>query len=127
MDPTRKKTPSDTTDFEREQLRFFLSRENIPETLAELNPSLAWLPELARMSVIRSPAELTPWIEKNFDSPDAVREVAANLWFFDVRAAELLELGLNRRRDVLSPLLIKCWRAIIRHIRDNPAGRRKRA
>ena len=71
MEPTRKKTPSDTTDFEREQLRFFLSREDVAETLAELNPSLAWLPEFARMKVIQSPGQLTPWIEKNFDDPEA--------------------------------------------------------
>jgi hypothetical protein len=122
MEPTRKKTPSDTTDFEREQLRFFLGREDVAETLAELNPSLAWLPELARMKVIRSPEQLTPWIEKNFDDPDAVREVAANLGFFDERSAELLELRLNRRRNSLSPLLAKSWQLIIRHIRDTPRG-----
>jgi hypothetical protein len=122
MEPTEKKTPTDTTDFEREQLRFFLSREDIAETLAELNPSLAWLSEFARMKVIQSSAELTPWIEKNFDDPKAVREVSANLKFFDETAAELLELRLNRGRDTLSPLLAKSWQLIIRHIRDNPRG-----
>jgi hypothetical protein len=122
MEPSRKKTPSDTTDFEREQLRFFLSREDVAERLAELNPSLAWLPELARMKVIQTPGQLTPWIEKNFDDPEAVREVSANLGFFDERAAELLELRLNRRHDTLSPLLTKSWQLIIRHIRDTPRG-----
>lgn len=122
MEPTKKKTPSDTTDFEREQLRFFLSREDVADRLAELNPSLAWLPELTRMKVIQSPAELTPWIEKNFDDPEAVRDVAANLGFFDERAADLLEFRLNRKRSTLSPLLSKSWQLIIRHIRDNPRG-----
>jgi hypothetical protein len=122
MEPTRKKTPSDTTDFEREQLRFFLSRDDVSERLAELNPSLAWLPELARMKVIQSPGQLAPWIEKNFGDPEAVREVAANIGFFDERAAELLEFRLNRQRDTLSPFLIKSWQLIIRHIRDIPRG-----
>jgi len=122
MEPTKKKTPSDTTDFEREQLRFFLSREDVADKLLELNPSLAWLSELARMKVIQSPAQLTPWIEKNFDDPEAVREVSGNLEFFDERAAELLEFRLNRRRDTLPPLLAKSWQLIIRHIRDNPRG-----
>ena len=122
MEPTRKKTPSDTSDFEREQLRFFLSREDVAEKLAELNPSLAWLPELARMKVIQSPSQLTPWIEKNFDDPEAIREVSANLGFFDERAADLLEFRLNRQRDTLSPLLTKSWQLIVRHIRDTPRG-----
>jgi hypothetical protein len=122
METTKKKTPSDTTDFEREQLRFFLSREDVADKLAELNPSLAWLPELARMKVIQSAVQLTPWIEKNFDDLEAVREVSGNLEFFDERAAELLEFRLNRRLDTLSPLLSKSWQLIIRHIRDNPRG-----
>jgi hypothetical protein len=122
MEPTKKKTPNETTDFEREQLRFFLSREDVADKLAELNPSLAWLSELARMKVIHSGAQLTQWIERNFDDPEAVREVSGNLDFFDERAAELLEFRLNRRRDTLPPLLAKCWQLIIRHIRDNPRG-----
>jgi hypothetical protein len=122
MEPTRKRTPSDTSDFEREQLRFFLSREDVGEKLAELNPSLAWLPELARMKVIKSPAELTPWIEKNFDDPEAVREVSANLEFFDETAAGLLEFRLNRTRHTLPSFLAKSWQLIIRHIRSSPRG-----
>ncbi len=38
MESTKKKTPRDATDFEREQLRFFLSQEDVAEKLAELNP-----------------------------------------------------------------------------------------
>ena len=123
MKPTKtRKTPSDVTEFEREQLRFFLSRADVAQVLAELNPSLAWLPELARMKVIQSPAQLTPWIEKNFGDAAAVREVSANLEFFDERAADLLELRLNRQIEVLPPLLVKSWQLIIRHIRNNPTG-----
>jgi hypothetical protein len=122
MEQTKKKTPRDTTDFEREQLRFFLSREDVAEKLAELNPSLAWLPEFARLKVFQSAVQLAPWIEKNFDDPEAVREVSGNLEFFDEGAAALLESGLNHRNDTLPPLLVKSWQLIIRHIRDNPRG-----
>jgi hypothetical protein len=122
MEPTKKKTPRDTSEFEREQLRFFLSREDVADKLAELNPSLAWLPELVRMKVVQSAVQLTPWIEKNFDDPEAVREVSRNLEYFDERTAELLESRLNRRRDTLPPLLAKSWQLIIRHIRDHPRG-----
>jgi hypothetical protein len=122
MEPTKKKTPRDATDFEREQLRFFLSQEDVANKLAELNPSLAWLPELARMKVIEEPVQLTPWIEQNFGDPEAVREVSGNLEYFDERSAELLEFRLNNRRDRLPPLLTKGWQLIIRHIRDHPRG-----
>lgn len=122
MQQTKKKTPSDTTDLEREQLRFFLSREDVAGKLAELNPSLAWLPELVRMKVIQSTDQLAPWIEKNFDDPEAVREVSGNLDFFDERTAALLEFSLNRGRDALPRHLVKSWQLIIRHIRENPRG-----
>src|SRR5260370_32788922 len=119
MEPTKKKTPYESTDFEREQLRFFLGREDVADKLAELNPSLAWLPELARIKVIQSSSELTPWIEKNFDDPEAVRESSGNLDYFDEIAADLLHFRLNRRRYTLPPLLATRWHLIIRHIRDN--------
>ena len=122
MEPKAKKTPADTTEFEREQLRFFLSQTDVAETLAELNPSLAWLSELARMKVFQSASQLTPWIEKNFGDPEAVREISANLDFFDDRAAVMLEHALKRWRDTMPPLLAKSWRLIIRHIRENPRG-----
>jgi hypothetical protein len=120
MDASRKKTPSDATDFEREQLRFFLSQENVGERLAELNPSLSWLPELARMKLVQSFAQFAPWIEKNFDDYDAIREVVANLGYFDETAADILEYRLHRVTPPLTPLLSKSWQLIIRHIRENP-------
>jgi hypothetical protein len=42
----RKKTPSEASEFEREQLRFLLSGDDVAATLASVNPSLAWLPVL---------------------------------------------------------------------------------
>jgi hypothetical protein len=122
MEPIKKKTPSDTTEFEREQLRFLLSQGDVSSSLAELNPSLAWLPELAKMKVIQKPDQLAPWIERNFADPEAVREVAANLEYFDEPAADMLEFRLNRQRNNLSALLVKSWQLIIRHIRNARRG-----
>jgi hypothetical protein len=122
MEPGKKKTPNDTTEFEREQLRFFLSRDDVSDTLAEINPSLAWLPELAKMKVIENSAQLAPWIERNFADAEAVREVAANLNFFDRTAAELIQFRLNHQIESLPPVLAKSWQLIIRHIRDTSRG-----
>src|SRR5260221_653619 len=82
MRDTSKKTPKDATELEREQLRFFLASSNVSAVLAELNPSLAWLPMLAELELIDADTQLAPWIEKNFAEADAVREVAANIRFF---------------------------------------------
>lgn len=114
----RKKTPRDVSEFEREQLRFFLMRDDLAMTLAELNPSIAWLPWLNEMKLLQPRTQLAPWIEKNFGEPDGIRDVAANLHFFDAHTAELLEFRLNRQQDVLPPLLIKCWRLIIKYTRS---------
>lgn len=120
--PRSKKTPRDASEFEREQLRFFLTRDDITATLAEINPSIAWLPWLAEMKLLQPSTQLAPWIEKNFVEPDGIRDVAANIRFFDADTAELLEFRLNRQLDALSPLLIKCWRLIIRHMRSVRRG-----
>lgn len=112
---SRRNTPKDTTEFEREQLRFLLARSDIAVVLAEINPSLAWLPVLAELNLINANTHLAPWIEKNFASVDAVREVAANIHFFGPDAAEVLELRLNQREGI-PPLLVRCWRLIIRYI-----------
>src|SRR5208282_2059892 len=122
MEPIKKKTPSDTTEFEREQLRFFLSQGDVSNSLAELNPSLAWLPELAKMKVIQNPGQLAPWIERNFADPEAVREVAANLGYFDETTVDTLEFRLNLQRNNLPTLLAKSWQLIIRHIRNARRG-----
>ena len=59
----RKKTPRDASEFEREQLKFFLTRDDLSATLAELNPSIAWLPWLAEMKLLQQDTQLAPWIE----------------------------------------------------------------
>ena len=120
--PRRKKTPRDASEFEREQLRYFLTRDDLTTTLADINPSIAWLPWLAEMKLLQPGTQLAPWIEKNFAQPDGVRDVAANVHYFDGETAELLELRLNRQIDALPPVLIKCWRLIIRHMRGAPRG-----
>ena len=117
-----KKTPQDASEFEREQLSFLLNRENVAGVLAEINPSLAWLPILADMKLIKRDREVISWIEKNFADADAVREVAANSRFFSEESAGFLEFRLNQTKG-LPPLLAKCWRLIIRHMRSGERGR----
>ncbi len=80
--PTRKKTPEDTSEFEREQLRFFLSGDDLAATLATVNPSLAWLPVLSEMKLLENDIQLIAWVERNFADVDAVRDVVNNLHFF---------------------------------------------
>jgi len=116
MRDTPKKTPKDATEFEREQLRFFLSKGDAVAVLAEVNPSLAWLPMLAELKLIDAETELAPWIQKNFGQADAIREVTANIHFFGPDTADILEFRLNQTQD-LPPLLMRCWRLIIRHMR----------
>ncbi len=122
MEQTAKKTPTSASEFERSQLRFFLEQGNISQTLAEFNPSLAWLAEIAKMDLIQSPAELAPWIEQNFNDPGAVREVVTNINFFDERAGKQLEWALNRKHGELDPAIAESWQLIIRHIRNTPRG-----
>ena len=122
MRPFQKKTPTEATDFEREQLRFFLSSGNLTEMLIELNPSLAWLPMLSQMNLIKDEKQLVPWVERNFADPEAVREVAANIHYFGPESAEILEFGLNKMGDQLAPLLLKSWRLVIRGMRNNRRG-----
>ena len=99
MTASQKKTPSDATDFEREQLRFLLGRNDLTATLVEFNPSLAWLPILGEMKLIREETQLAPWIERNFASLEAIRDIAANIRFFGPETADILEFRLNREPD----------------------------
>jgi hypothetical protein len=117
-----RKTPEDATDFEREQLRFFLSGDDLATTLATINPSLAWLPVLSQMKLIQGETQLVDWIERNFTDVNAVREVVANIRFFGPDAANILEYRLNSQIDRLPPLLGKCWHLIIRHMRTVKQG-----
>src|SRR5258707_7200285 len=102
--PRRTKTPRDASEFEREQLRFFLTRDDMTAALADINPSIAWLPWLADMKLLQSSTQLARWIEKNFVEPDGIRDVAANIHYFDADTAEFLEFRLNRQLDALSPV-----------------------
>lgn len=112
-----RKTPEDATEFQREQLRFLLSEGDPGTTLSEINPSLAWLPVLWKMSLIRPDTQLASWIERNFDDEQSIRDVVANLRFFTPETAIILQSRLNAHSDRLSPLLIKCWQLIIRQMK----------
>jgi hypothetical protein len=119
---TEKTTPIDVSEFERQQLRFFLGNSDMGSILSEMNPSLAWLPILAEMNLLRDDAALPLWVERNFNSLDAVRDVVANIRFFRAESAQILEYRLNGQRDEVEPLLAKCWQLIIRHIRNAQHG-----
>ena len=120
-DTLKKKTPQDSTEFEREQLRFFLTDSNAGAVLANINPSLAWLPFIAALNLKDPETQFTAWIEKNFGDPDAVREVAANIRFFGPETGAILEFRLNQTPGIPA-LLITCWRLIIRHMRAAERG-----
>jgi hypothetical protein len=122
VETTQKTTPIDVSEFEREQLRFFLGNNDMGSILSEMNPSLAWLPILAEMNLLQNDAALPLWVERNFNSLDAVREVVANIRFFKTESARILEYRLNDQRDKVEPLLAKCWQLIIRHIRNAQYG-----
>ena len=115
---SRKVTPNDVTELEREQLRFLLSGSDMARALVELNPSLSWLPTLYEMNLLKDDAAVAVWVEQNFDSTDAVREVVANLRFFREESADILQFRLDQKRNELPALLVKCWQLIIRHIRN---------
>jgi hypothetical protein len=118
----RKKTPEDASEFEREQLRFFLSGDDLAATLATVNPSLAWLPVLSGMKVIEDETQLISWVERNFSDVDSVRDVVNNLRFFGPQTANFLEFRLNGQAGSLPPLLAKSWQLIIRHMRTAKRG-----
>lgn len=120
---TPKKTPKDTTEFEREQLRFFLENDDVAVVLAQFNPSLAWLPLLAELKLIDAKTYLGHWIEMNFAEVEAIREVAANIRFFETNpdTAGILAFRLNRTEG-LSTLLRTCWLLIIRHLQTVKRG-----
>jgi hypothetical protein len=121
-DATEKTTPIDVSEFEREKLRFFLGNSDMASLLSEVNPSLAWLPILAEMNLLQNDAALPLWVERNFNSVEAVREVVANIRFFKTESARILGYRLNDQRDKIEPLLAKCWQLIIRHIRNAQPG-----
>ncbi|MGY3582610.1 hypothetical protein ACVIGB_008323 [Bradyrhizobium sp. USDA 4341] len=123
VEATKKITPADVSEFERDRLRFFLTGDDALTNLTEINPSLAWLPLLAEMKVFQNDAVLPAWIERNFADLEAVREVVNNLRFFDAEAARILKYRLEAHRNNLDPFLAKCWQLIIRHIENDHQGR----
>lgn len=121
MEASQKKSPKDATEFEREQLRFLMIRDDAAVILAEVNPSLAWLPMLAELKLLNDGGQLASWVEKNFSEVEAIREVVLNIRFFNPETADILEMQLNGMEG-LSPLLMKCWRLVIRQMRSTKRG-----
>lgn len=118
----KRKTPADASEFEREQLRFFLSGDDLAATLASVNPSLAWLPVLSQMKLIQNETQLIAWIERNFADADALRDVVENIRFFGPETANFLEYRLNGQAAGLSPLIRKSWGLALRHMRTAKQG-----
>ncbi|UGY22919.1 hypothetical protein HU675_0033835 [Bradyrhizobium septentrionale] len=117
-----RKTPADATDFEREQLRFFLPGEDLAVKLHDLNPSLAWLSVFNDMKLIENERQLIAWIQNNFGSVEAIREVVANLAFFGPDTATFLKNRLDAQASALSPLLVTSWNLVFRHMRTAKQG-----
>ena len=118
----KRKTPKDVSEFEREQLRFFLTRDDVATVVAELNPSLAWLDEFVKLKLIRTDTQLASWLERNFSDPEAVRDVVANIHLFGPDTAEILEFRFNRQQDQLPAVLAKSWRLVLRHMKNIKRG-----
>jgi hypothetical protein len=119
----KKRTPANATPFEREQVRFFLSEGDLAATLSEVNPSLAWLPELfSEMKLIQNETQLIGWIERNFADVDAIRDIAANIRFFGPETAKILEYRFAAQAANLPPLLKASWALILRHMRAARRG-----
>jgi hypothetical protein len=74
------------------------------------------------MGLIKDERQLVAWIERNLASADAVREVVANLKFFGPETANFLQMRLNSEGSKLPPLLARCWKLIIRHMRSAKRG-----
>ncbi|WP_257168748.1 hypothetical protein [Bradyrhizobium sp. SRS-191] len=123
LETTKKVTPADVSEFDRDRLRFFFAETDALATLTEINPSLAWLPLLAEMQVFQNDAVLPAWIERNFGDVEAVREVVENLRFFKAETAQILRYRLDAQRKKLDPLLVQSWQLIIRHIENDHKGR----
>src|SRR5260370_28067029 len=88
--------------------------------LATLYASVGWLPILAEMNLLQNDATLPLWVEQNFESLEAIREVVKNIRFFRAESAAILDHRLAPKRATLPPLQAKCWQLIIRHIRNAP-------
>ena len=114
-----KKTPEDASEFEREQLRFFLSQGDVAALLAEFNPSLAWLPVFFEMKLLQGEHQLFAWIDQNMSSIEAIADVSANIRFFGPDTASFIERRLNRASTASAPLLNKCWSLIVQHLRNS--------
>jgi hypothetical protein len=105
----RKKTPEDSSEFDREQLRFFLSGADLAETLSSINPSLAWLPVLSQLELIQSDTQLIAWIERNFSEVDAMGSNCGRFiersWRLTIR--DVFNTAINAPSGRLAEILLR--------------------
>lgn len=118
--PIRRKTPADASEFEKEQLGFFLSESmDFAVALSKLNPSLAWLRFFIEAKLAKDNGPLAMWIARNFADAEAVREVVDNLYLLGPETAKVLEYHLDRVSVSLPPAMEKAWRLLIKSMRTN--------
>lgn len=117
------KLPGEASDFEREQASFLVTQGDLPATFTKLNPSLAWISNLAEWGLLRAGDQWpVSWVQRNFSSAQAIRDVVANLRFFGPDAAELLELRLRAEAPAISEVIASAWRFVIRAMRETKLG-----
>jgi hypothetical protein len=117
------KSPDATSEFEREQVRFFLGMGNSAAILSEINPPLAWMPVLVEWKLFEfDDRRLLPWVERNLNEAQAVRDIVANINLLGPDTAEFLEYHLRDEEARLPQLLVQSWRLIIRHLRSAKRG-----
>lgn len=116
----RRKTLAEATDFEREQLRFFLSQPvDVATALATLNPSLTWLRFFVEAKLAKDGGPVAAWIARNFSSIEAVHEVVENLHLLGPETAEVLRRHLDHHSEPLPPVMQKAWALLIESMRAN--------
>jgi hypothetical protein len=114
------KAPRDTSDFEREQLRFLIAHGDVASTLAVNNPSLAWLPVLADLKLVgHDQPWLVSWLERNLENPDAVKDAVANIALLGTKVADFLAFRLQHRQTPLAPMFATAWNLIVRHLKSS--------
>lgn len=113
------KLPDDTTEFEREQAQFFLETVNIGVTLAEINPRLVWVSFLENCNLVEfDDPRMFAWILKNISNEQAASDLAEKWYYFGPNTARYLEFHLNEQVGMFPEALLRCWRLIIRGMRN---------
>ncbi|XUY29984.1 SIR2 family protein (plasmid) [Agrobacterium sp. rho-8.1] len=114
-----RKLPSDASDFDKSQLSSLRGRGSVPALLITANPSLAWLPTLIELDVIRYDDRWSAgWLRQNLHEARSIVEVVSQLRMFGPSLADALSYNLEQYQGNLPPLLRKSWALLVRHMRQ---------